>query len=474
MGLLPATLFIWSILCIDFVNGVAPGGAVFGWQSVPEMSTCEAADVSWFYGGGGDQLYITITNNGVAQQQSLSATTTGSFTTKNARGFGGYAAQARRADVSMQISGSIPASNEFYSWSQVNVSSGWYVLIADLPATGTSSTSSAFFVADGTDTSCLTGSASSSTASQSTSPALTSTSSSASTSSTNVVLPVDGSSSSKVNRGAIAGGVIGGLAVIAALIAAYFYFRYAATASSGCRKRTRKWNGLTSTDSKAGGGAVLSGRHNSQSESIAPIVTAHDTNVYVIGNVGIDSRPSRINADDDGINSFFSPSQEKVSSPGRSPFSDSGHDDDVPMDLITPLPGNTNVTRNSSTSTSSHMSRNNFSRPRSHPSSPYASPTATESPFSNEAYPPSSPSPVASSSPPRRSSQGEAIGRRIARKAVPQYNPADPSLASASAIPESESTSSLEGAPKLAHQSSFGEGKPMHYLMPDMPPPQRG
>ncbi|KAJ7053965.1 hypothetical protein C8F01DRAFT_1089290 [Mycena amicta] len=505
MYTLPAALFIWTLLHIGFVNGdpQADTSALFAWNSVPEMYTCLSATVTWGYGSpaGVDdtQMDISITNFGVAQAPAPPSTTTATFTTHDFRGLvaGRYVStRTRRADVTVQISGLIPASDRLFTWPSVNVTAGWYVLVATFPATGAVRESSEFFELD------LRQQAPRHPAGTRPLPLVS-------------ILPVDGASSSKVNRGAIAGGVIGGLAVIAAAIAAFFYLRYASASSGGKKKRTRKWAGLSSTDSKARGypsssgsrsAGVSNGRHHSQSESIGPMLSeaGHDNNVYVIGNVGIDSRPSRTNAgldeeEDDGVNSYFSPSQEKFShgSPIRSPFSDSGHDDGVPLDLITPLPGAANVTRNSSTSTASYMthnSRNNFSRPRSHPTSPYASPTATESPFhstqndsTNESYPPSpsNPSPAFPSgtsvdahshSPtpivpaplaPRRGSTGEALGRRVARKAVPQYNINDPSLVSqgsAAAIPESDSSSSLEGP---------HEGKPVHYLIPDMPPPQR-
>jgi hypothetical protein len=257
------------------------------------------------------------------------------------------------------------------------------------------------------------------------------------------------------------------------------------------------------------------------------MLSSRDSNVYVIGTVGIDSRPSRIHdtlEEEDEVNSYFSPSQEKIASPSqlRSPFSESGHghdiDDAVPLDYIAPLPGTTSgggVTRNSSTSTSSYMN-NNFSRPRSHPSSPYASPTTTgEGPFS-DAQQNSSPSLVAghdsmastasgsyppspafasgtsqSESPVRRPSVSPAEGastRRTPRKPVPQYNPTDPALTTSpppvpSPLPPTlDSDSSREGSlrggagadlPRLGHKGSFGDGRPVHYLIPDMPPPPR-
>ncbi|KAF7307545.1 hypothetical protein MIND_00549300 [Mycena indigotica] len=496
--LLPTALLL-LLASFSAVNGADPlPNPPFSWLSIPQMTTCQSAPINWFFGTAPVDnpitLYISITNAGVTQAPAPSKTSTGAFSTaRNPRGYVS-SERTRRADpelLTMQISGSLPADLRSFTWPSANVTSGWYALIATFPTTSTVQVSNPFFVQAGSDVSCLQTTAPSSPTSSS-SPPPTSTSSGNPSSSSGVVLPVNGASSSNVNRGAIAGGVIGGLAVIAAVIAAFFYFRYA-SGSAVSKKRSRKWNGISSTDSKA----PAVGRHHYQSESMGPLNSTsglgHDNNVYVIGGVGIDSRPSRINTgleEEDVANSYYSPSQEKFSSPGhgspiRSPFSDSGHvDDEVPLDLITPLP---NVTRNSSTSTASHMSRNNFSRPRSHPSSPYASPTSPEP--STESYPPSSPFPSGASAEAtspinpaplatRRGSTSEGQGRRVARKAVPQYNPNDPSLVSQTSvgIPESESSSSLEGpsVPQLHHQHSFGEGKPVHYLMPDMPPPQRG
>jgi hypothetical protein len=71
---------------------------------------------------------------------------------------------------------------------------------------------------------------------------------------------------------------------------------------------------------------------------------------------------------------------------------------------------------------------------------------------------------------------------------VPQYNPTDPALAVSpppvpSPLPPTlDSDSSREGSlrggagadlPRLGHKGSFGDGRPVHYLIPDMPPPPR-
>ncbi|KAJ7676464.1 hypothetical protein B0H17DRAFT_1139894 [Mycena rosella] len=555
MYTLPTALFIWALAHFGPVHGYvarddSSGGSTdsassqpsFSFNIISEMTTCTPANITWLYARTANdvnlELSLAITNNGVLQPSPPPSTAVGSFPTTNPRR---NSPSRRDGTVNQTINdGDIDPLLHSYTWPSVNVPAGWYIITGTLSFTAPIE-SSPFYVVNGPDTSCFGAAGTSSIPTSTSSGNPTSTSSGSPTSSADLpppTLPVDAVSTSKVNRGAIAGGVIGGLAVLAAAVAAYFYIRYASASSSGgspARRGTRKWGGLGSVDSKTkaypnasprspGGG---SGRHHSQSESVGPMLS-QDSSVYVIGNVGIDSRPSRVNdglEEEDEVNSYFSPSQEKISSPAhgsplKSPFSDSGHidDDGVPMDLISPLPGDP-VTRNSSTSTSSYMN-NNFSRPRSHPSSPYSpSPTspASEAPFSTAAhntttsslshpdsssYPPS-PSPaypsgtsadvvIAAPSPvPRRSSAGEPLSRRTPRKPVPQYNPTDPALkasptpalpAAAALDSDSSREPSLRGGrpgpspvpPQLNHKSSFGnDGRPVHYLIPDMPPPQR-
>ncbi|KAJ7154596.1 hypothetical protein C8R46DRAFT_1117860 [Mycena filopes] len=530
MYTLPA-LFIWALGYIRAVDGMhlesrdtatqALISGLFSFNSISNMTTCEPALITWIYTplGGEDlpNLVLSITNSGVkAPSPPLSSTLVGSFSQHDTR-----RSYFRRDDITEQISAPIPPSLEVFEWSSVNVSGGgWYALVATVDGDASASKLSLpFFIQDGSDVSCtLPPASSTSSGPTSTGVGSGSPTSTGDPSSSGGTLPVSGVSSSKVNKGAIAGGVIGGLAVIAAAIAAFFYLRYA-SASTAPNGAARRWADLGSTDSKAkaypkprssGGGAA---RHHSQSDSVGAMLSSRDSNVYVIGSVGIDSRPSRMN-DNDGLDyaatSDFYPSQEKISgSPSRSnPFSESGHDDDddaVPLDLITPLPG-TAVTRNSSTSTSSYMNTN-FSRPRSHPGSPYASPTSpTGGPFGSgeqtnitaatsesspapSSYPPT-PSPALASGSSQDGGAAAAaapLSRRTPRKPVPQYNPTDPALTAMPmpALPQadtesSSNSSSREGsvrsgvAPHLSHKASFGaEGRAVHYLIPDMPPPQR-
>ncbi|KAJ7636879.1 hypothetical protein FB45DRAFT_907601 [Roridomyces roridus] len=528
--MLPAALLIWAFSQFGWVHAALvsrddPSTGVsnaFNFNPI-SMTSCNPANISWVYspalGQDSTELSLTITNSGVPQL-TQSATATASFSIHPF---------SRRDDPITTTITPVdfinPALREF-TWSNVSVPAGMYIIQAFFPIQNTIFPSPSFFVANG----CNDATASSAGPSSSSATSTTASSAPSPSSSSGSTLPVAAASSKKVNRGAIAGGIIGGLAIVAAAIAAYFYLRFASSGAPSPRKRTRKWGGLGSFDSKTypsapRGSGTASNRHHSQSDSVGPML---DNNVYVIGNVGIDSRPSRINDNVEyEAESYFSPSQEKISStpgsPMRSPFSDSGHvDDDVPMDLISSSPlGGTNITRNSSTSTSSYMN-NNFSRPRSHPGSPYLGSPPSESPFSNSArntttstlghsdpssYVPSpspaypsgtsqsmSPSPVLPAAV-QRSSTGEMVAtgsRRTPRKPVPQYNPTDPALSSpplpaqplpVAAVDSEGSSSSREGSvhraggtqdwPSLTHKASFGsEGRPVHYLIPDMPLPQ--
>ncbi|KAJ7746470.1 hypothetical protein DFH07DRAFT_776366 [Mycena maculata] len=290
----------------------------------------------------------------------------------------------------------------------VNVTARWYALVASFLITDSNFTSAPFYIVNGSDTSCLgtvASSSSTSTQGSSTSTTSTSASSGAGSTSTSIALPVD--TSPKIDRGAIAGGVIGGLAVIAAAIA-YFYLCLGSVDSETnvypSAPRTRR----------------AADRH--PQSSVGPML---DNTVYVIGNNSINSRPSPINdglslKEEDEVNPYFSPSQEKFTLPthGSAPR---GHINyNVSMDLISSALGQG--------VTSSYMN-NNFSCLRSHSSSPT---TLTSPVYPSGASQDAAAPPVAHRSPMDEVIiAGECRGARCTpRKPVPQYNLVDPALAS--------------------------------------------
>ncbi|KAJ7868592.1 hypothetical protein B0H14DRAFT_2729625 [Mycena olivaceomarginata] len=516
MHTLPVALFIWAVCHIGSVHGYVrprqdPSGVSaaqpaietpgFSFNKIAEFTTCTPAS--------NNLLTLFITNDGVIRLP------TGTFATPDPRAM-------HRRDVTTQQINPDPINPlvRDFTWNSVNVTAGWYELTAKLNLPGYIQESVAFYVQNGTDVSCI-AAPSSSSSSTPADPTSSGTSSGSPTTTgvaetSGVTLPVT-SGASKVNRGAIAGGVIGGLAVVAAVIAAYFYFRYASasTASGGStgRRAPRKWAGLSSPTPRPGptprpsrSAGAASDRHHSQSDSIGPMLSSRDSNVYVIGTVGIDSRPSRIHdtlEEEDEVNSYFSPSQEKIASPSqpRSPFSESGHghdiDDAVPLDYIAPLPGTTSgggVTRNSSTSTSS--------RPRSAPELAVRLPDDDgRRPVQRRPGRTPQPSLVAghdsmaftapafasgtsqSESPVRRPSVSPAEGAPCRSTTPPTPRSPPPRRPCPRRCrPTLDSDSSREGSlrggagavlPRLGHKGSFGDGRPVHYLIPDMPPPPR-
>ncbi|KAF7291964.1 hypothetical protein MIND_01222000 [Mycena indigotica] len=411
-------LFIWATLFpVAFVHGA--DDSVFAWRSIPQLTTCQPASLSWFYRGGSEDLTISITNQGVPQSPPSAPTLPhnpppGNGPPRGGLGiFGGggprpqksdgpgrddgrprHGHQPARRDLNQPVSGAVKASSNSFAWSSVNVAQGYYVLVANLPSSNTVKQSRPFFVANGKDTSCLvvanpppppsvppsgptSGTATTSPSSIPSKPTSEPSDSAAAASapvattpvrvpggsttlrtgsgappkgvsptgpgdsfapplSTNMTTPVSGASHSRLNRGAIAGGVIGGLVVVAALLAFFLYRRYSKKSA-----RAQAWAGLTSGErafpppAPSPGG----GRHV-HSESVGPILL-HDSNVYMIGNLTSFAGGEK-DAVADTTTSEYAFSQGKLSSPQHeSPLSTNDLHPSigaVPNDAIIPLP----------------------------------------------------------------------------------------------------------------------------------------
>ena len=196
----------------------------FVWQTVAEMFTCGQTNVHWTYTGSSSPLTLNITNINVNQQAPLSSI--GPSSTSQAavsvsvtsptlakRQFNGYGGSYLPPVNEMLIAGIDPTVNNF-TWTSVNVPQGWYQLYANVQNT-VQATSSSFFVQNGTNTNCV--------------PqyAVTAPSSSARSSSTSHGPVSTGAlasaKSGHSHAGAIAGGVVGGLAFLAILSAVIFF-----------------------------------------------------------------------------------------------------------------------------------------------------------------------------------------------------------------------------------------------------------
>ncbi|KAJ7776041.1 hypothetical protein DFH07DRAFT_766983 [Mycena maculata] len=219
-------LFIWFHRHAYSVNGFVPredstaNGAstasaasasatpTLSFNAIPELTACEPTTISWVYSAttgsnSTDIMGLNITNGGVAQPSATA------FPSANDGGA-----------FSQSISGGyINATAQNFTWGSVNVTAGWYALVASFPSTGTVQLSRPFDVVDGNNTSCLgvevpagTNNASVSNTHPTSSPSSTAG-------------PTLNKSGSKLNAGAIAGGVLGAVALLAAVAAVYLKSR---------------------------------------------------------------------------------------------------------------------------------------------------------------------------------------------------------------------------------------------------------
>ncbi|KAJ7609678.1 hypothetical protein FB45DRAFT_876205 [Roridomyces roridus] len=214
------------------------------------MASCNPPNISWVYspalGQSITELSLTITNNGVPQ---LTATESASASI--------HAFFRRDDPITLTITPAFidPALREF-TWTNVSVPPGMYIIQAEFPIQNSIFVSPSFFVANGcnggTTSSARPSSSSGKSSLSSRSASLSSIFSSTSPPSTPTFNPDRSPSSRKMNGGAIAGGITCGLVNI--LVSAYVWFhrsgatrRRAFTRTAG--QRSRRWGGLGSGDS---------------------------------------------------------------------------------------------------------------------------------------------------------------------------------------------------------------------------------
>ncbi|KAI8971263.1 hypothetical protein BD414DRAFT_386100, partial [Trametes punicea] len=215
----------------------------FSFANVPFMTTCTAATVTWNYAGPDEYISLFASTSIAPHPDGDTVNST---------------ALVMNAPVALDIF----AGLQSYTWSPVNLTSGWYTLQAAGPDFQVQSQQ--FWINNGTDTSCLSAVSSSSISSTAsttptTAPSVIATSDATSPTSSALPIPVSDAVSTHARTGAIAGGVIGGIAIIAAAIAAYVYFgvcrrtptrsRRRAMNGSGRSGQLAKWGGLSSRDS---------------------------------------------------------------------------------------------------------------------------------------------------------------------------------------------------------------------------------
>ncbi|KAI9462805.1 hypothetical protein BJY52DRAFT_112064 [Lactarius psammicola] len=403
---------------------------------IDEMFTCGISPIRWGYSGPAVPMSLNITNLNVPQQAPLSTssieTSTSNGTTPTTtpviqpgvkRQFSGYGG-SYLPDINEQLVTQWDPTINNWTWPAVNVPQGWYQLLATVQG-APQTTSSTFFVQNGTNVDCIPQFASSSST---TSPVPVPTDASPS--------PVVGASSGHSHAGAIAGGVIGGIAFFAAALVA-FLFWFLRRRSDHSRRgdengRTRRWSAMALKRSRHASGGASSTRKD------PPGLPALEPDQTFIGS---DEELSTVGHEK--VNSTISPT-------------------------ILPYHPSHPQSRRASTQTTG-----SYGRAMSNPEPPLRPPSYQ--PHVGEVFP-------------LERAQTAGCGPR--RKPAPRYDEEGDTAAERNGACSSRTTldsthgnnndqshsndnGNSDGTHVLQHQSSFGAMRPMHVIIPDPPPPAR-
>ena len=435
-----------------------------------EMFTCGVTLIHWTYTGPSASLSLNISNINVAQQAPLTPSPAPTSTTTNSssstspsasqastsasaaltrRQYNGYGG-SYLPPINVVLATGLNASADVWQWDAVNVPQGWYQILGDVQGVIQTS-SSEFFVGNGSSTDCIKQFATAST------PVSNPSSSSSGAGSTAVA-----ESSSHSNAGAIAGGVIGGIIFLAAAFLAFFYFCLGRRSS---RSRLhddydggRRWSQLSFKKLRSGGDVRSSIQ---QHHANMPTLDANQTFV------GTDEELSTI-------------AHEKAIAAA------------VPPTSFQPVRTRSHRGSTQTNASSSNAAFHTESPVRRTPS--YQAQQVESIPLErtqsgqNHGYPPSPSEPPVSRSATYNATPGAVTLERTPtggggprRKPAPRYDDAAEAEAerernvSSQATPSS-SLGTANGGDSvgdhqiLRHQNSFGAMRPMHVMMPDLPP----
>lgn len=396
---------------------------------VDQMTTCQSGNISWDYGEQAlAQLTLKITDANVNQSDITSPPP--------------IITQTLESDIDARVGSWI--------WLQVNVSSGYYIVEGFV--NDSSFQTEPFFIANGSDTSCI-----------------------SSLLPSNTAIPSSTSSPRKLKVGAIVGGAVGGAVIIAAILTLLFIRKFNRPRHSTRRAGNVRWAKFPSTDSQDPFGRV----NFSGSKSSGQLGSSDERRSTESIGSKLDVVTPAASTDPFGDEKDASPSSTKSStlasviplSYDNGQISTSSH----PPNYSRPrVPSTRNSARNSANALPFDVlpdSRQHYSldildprveRPPSLPNMPPATYYSHEE--SSEMIPLG------------RSSSSRSTGnRRASRKPVPRYDPSELEiqLGATNKVdvppfnPESEPVSSLN------HKLSFGDVRAVHYLIPDMPPPHK-
>lgn len=506
-------------------QGTFAPSPVLSFDTINDLVTCEPATIAWFYAGPPINMTLSITNDGVAQVTLPPVGSTTSTSTSTPPPPTNVRRQAPPAIVDTVISTKINPESLNFRWRSVNFTSGTYQLRASIASQNFVSRSSPFNIRQGPDTSCI---QSGSTATTTGTPP----------SNTGINAPVSTTSKSR-NTGTIVGIVLGVLALLIAVLLAYLRIRGKGKKRFGFGKDVgRKWNGLSSVDSRNALAANFDPplasakrRNYSRGSSLGTVVASHSREAVggggseeKVGSASYSRKNSIASYDDSHVMALSTlptlhhRERDDVYSPR--------HQDPYPPAVGAKVGRRTSVDRKSARSRSQPYldpieSDNTVSRSSSIGGTSFTHTAPGPSEFYAASHPPQSSSPTPPLSAEAKRANRQSFGRK--RKPVPAYDPNDeipsvpsptpqspvpmdyeigydvrssPSHQSHATTPDmiahspAHTTTTLghyttrnnaaaaqsaaeDGSETLGHKSSFGpagvEGKPLHYLMPDLP-----
>ncbi len=380
-----------------------------------------------------------MSTSSAASTSTSTGTTTLSVARRQFSGYGG----SYLPSINEQLATQLDPRTGNYTWQAVNVPQGWYYMLATVQGVLQSSSSS-FFVENGTNTDCIPQFAPSS------SPSTTSLVPVSTSASPSAVVAV---TSDHSHAGAITGGVIGGIAFFAAALVAFLFWFF--------RRRPDR-----SRDAGGQRWSLRRFRHASDGRALA-----HKDNHDL---------PSL-----EAEQTFVGSDEEIVTT--------AGHEKMMSPDTPSVLPYISHSPPPRRTSTGSGRVISNPERPIRPPS---------YQPYTREAIPMDRPHTTGNVAIERTQSGGnvplerpQTAGNPPRRKPAPRYDEASETAPAVEGNGSYSSYTTLdyatlesahghgsninhgngktEGTHGLQHQSSFGAMRPMHVIMPDLPPPAR-
>ncbi|KAI6037616.1 hypothetical protein EDC04DRAFT_3142030 [Pisolithus marmoratus] len=449
----------------------SPSPANLTFNAIQNMTTCASASITWNYGGNETYLVLSVTNMGVSQN--------------NSQAFGIQRRQNSSGVTILQTLANVTSQSGSWTWASINLTQGWYE-IQGLVGTLTAS-SSPFHISNGSDTSCLT-SASTTPQSPSATPS-----------------PVSNLTSSNDKKtGVIVGSVIGALVGVLFIVAFVIWLRRRKTSPTRggfIVRKVGRWSSLTSNapSMKHRSNDFTNRHYHGHTDSTSRVdESVTGSRISNTGPPGDSDDLAAETGESERTHSTYSHSP-----PGMSAFDTfdapvshvrhaSIHSIHSPASTIDRSRSRTTSVRTSNTALEQQAQRIRSSMEGSmclrtaRLSMPIIAPAAVDrSPTSPIRRISDHPAGSGGASVTRSASTGGSATRRTPRKPVPHYDPSelDDALVgqandTRSTAPSGEDFSASNSAETMSSRAvsdvsrlpALGPGRPVHYLIPDLPP----